>query len=123
MLGKIELLSILVSVGLLIFVLFLVRTKRLRLKYSLLWLLTFVIMLLLSCFPSILNKISLLMSIYYPPSLLFLVAFLFLLLIVLHYSMEISNLFESTKGLIQKFSIMNYKLEELEKKVNQLDKK
>lgn len=117
MLGKIELFSIVINVSLLFFVLFLIRTKRLRLQYSLLWLLTIVIMMLFSFFPFLLNKISFLVGIYYPPSLLFLVAFLFLLIIVLHYSIVISTLSRNNKSLIQKLSIVNYKLEELEKRL------
>lgn len=120
MLEKITFVTIVFSFGLLIFILYLVRTKRLRLQYSLLWLLTVVIMIVFSCFRFLLDRISFLIGIYYPPTLLFLVAFLFLLIIVLHYSVVISNLYKTNKALIQKFGIMNYKLEELEKKINDL---
>ena len=122
MLGKIELLSILVNLALLVFILFLVRTKRLRLRYSIIWLLTILVLLLFSCFRYLLDKISFFVGIHYPPTFLFLVAFLFLLVIVLHYSVEISRLSNTNNGLIQKLSITNYKLEELEKKIARLNK-
>ena len=122
MLGKIEFFSILINLGLLIFILFLIRTKRLRLRYSILWFLTIVVIILLSCSRPLVDRISFSVGIYYSPSFLFLAAFLFLLLIVLHFSIEISTLSGTNKGLIQKLSITSYKLEELEKKIDKLNK-
>ena len=119
---KIGILAVIFSLGLLIFILFLIRTKRLSVKYSILWLATCIVIMGLSCSPYILNSIAPIIGIQYPPSLLFLATFLFLLIIVLHFSVVISTIFDTMKGLIQKVSIMNYKLEELEKKINSLSK-
>lgn len=119
---KIEIITIIFSLGLLVVILFLVSSKRLRLQYSLLWFFTFAFIILLSLFPRMLDKISFLAGINYTPSLLFLLAFLFLLLIVLHYSVVISTLFETNKGLIQKISIMDYKIKELNKRIEELNK-
>ena len=113
--AKIELFSIVLNVGLLFLVLYLVWMKKLRLQYALLWLLTFVVMVLFTCFPYILDRVAPLVGIYYSPTLLFLVAFLFLLVIMLHYSVVISTLFENNKTLVQKFCVMRNSLENMKK--------
>lgn len=114
--AKIELFSILLNAGLLFLVLYLVWMKKLRLQYALLWLLTFVIMVFFSFSPFLIDRIAPFVGIHYSPSLLFITAFLFLLIIVLHYSVVISRLFETNKELIQKCGMMSHRLEKLEKR-------
>jgi hypothetical protein len=48
----------------------------------------------------------------YPPSLLFLVAFAFVLLILLHYSVVISILHEKSKTLAQELALLKAALKE-----------
>jgi hypothetical protein len=65
----------------------LIRRGRLKERYSLLWLCASALLLVLSLSREVLEYLSHAMGIYYPPSLLFLLAFLFLLLITLHFSL------------------------------------
>ena len=80
------------SVGALLLVLELVRRRRLREEYALLWLVTGAVLLLLSLSRPLLDTLAELTGIYYPPSALFLVALLFVLAILMHFSIVITRL-------------------------------
>ncbi len=107
-----KLLAIVASGLLLFIVVELVRRGRLKEKYSLLWLLSGGILLIFSSSRDILEYVSRLLGIFYPPSLLFLVAFLFLLLITLHFSVVISGLSEKNKQLAQEVALLHQQIEE-----------
>lgn len=111
---KIQVITGAVSISLLIIVFELIRRRRLREEYSLLWLLSGVVILLFSIFPKLLDVLSRSMGMYYLTTL-FVVSFLFLLFIVLHFSTVISKLSERNKDLAQELSILEFKLEELQK--------
>lgn len=91
----------------------LIRRGRLKERYSLLWLFSGVVLLVLSLSRGLLESIARAVGIFYPPSLLFLVAFIFLLLITLHYSVIISELSEKNKHLAQEIALLRMKIDEL----------
>lgn len=91
----------------------LIRRGRLKEKYSLLWLLAGGILLIFSSSRALLNFISKVLGIYYPPSFLFLLAFLFLLLITLHFSVVISGLSEKNKQLAQELALLRQEMREM----------
>lgn len=101
----IQIFAILFSIGLFAGIVDLIRRGMLKEQYSLLWLMAAVILLVLSVWRELLDKIALTIGVAYPPSLLFLVVFLFLLLIVLHFSVIISELSEKNKRLSQELAI------------------
>jgi len=107
-----KILAIVGSGALLFIVAELIRRGRLKEKYSLLWLLSGGILLIFSLSRDILEYVSRLLGIFYPPSLLFLVAFLFLLLITLHFSVVISGLFEKNKQLAQEVALLRQQIQE-----------
>jgi hypothetical protein len=111
-----DVLKILAIVGsgtVLLLVVELVRRGRLKERYSLLWLFAGGVLLVLSSSRTILEYISNLVGIYYPPSFLFLLAFLFLLLITLHFSVTISGLSEKNKRLAQEVALLRQEMREL----------
>lgn len=112
---RIQIISILISLGLLVMVLHLIATRRLRIQYSVVWLITCFMLLILSVWRSLLHKVANLVGIYYPPSLLFLMGFIFSLTIILHFSLFVSQLFEKNKELAQRLSILTLRVEALEK--------
>ena len=78
---------------LILVVLELVRGRRLKERYALLWLATGVVLLVLSAWRGGLNTIAGWLGVTsYPPAVLFAVATLFILLVLLHYSTVISKL-------------------------------
>lgn len=96
----------------LILVVELIRRGRLKEKYSLLWLFAGTILLVFSSSRGLLEYVSSLVGIYYPPSFLFLLAFLFLLLITLHFSSVISGLSEKNKQLAQELALLRQEMVE-----------
>ncbi|HEX9019701.1 MAG TPA: DUF2304 domain-containing protein [Nitrospirota bacterium] len=90
----------------------LIRRGRLKERYSLLWLLAGAVLLLLSSSRGLLEFVSRRFGIFYPPSFLFLLAFLFLLLITLHFSVVVSGLSEKNKQLAQEIALLRQQLRE-----------
>jgi hypothetical protein len=84
----------------------LIRRGKLKERYSLLWLLAGMVLLLLSASRDALDYVSHIVGIFYPPSFLFLVAFLFLLLITMHFSVVISGLTDKSKKLAQELALL-----------------
>jgi hypothetical protein len=109
----IKILAIVGSGSVLFAVIELIRRGRLKEKYSLLWLFAGGILLLLSSSRDLLNFISHLLGVFYPPSLLFLIAFLFLLLITLHFSVVVSGLTEKNKQLAQELAMLRQEMNRL----------
>ena len=107
-----KLLAVVGSVTLLIVVVELIRRGKLKERYSLLWLLAGGLLLFLSVSRGILNSLAALFGIFYPPSLLFLLAFFFLLLITLHFSVVLSGLSEKNKQLAQELALLRRELED-----------
>ncbi len=111
---RVEIVALLGSVGLLGFVLELVRRKKLAEGYSLLWLLTSIVLLILSLWRELLDVLAGLVGIFYPPAALFVVGFGFVLLILLQFSVVVSSLSAENRGLSQKLAIMDWRLRQLE---------
>ena len=112
---RVKIVAILSSVSLLFIVIELVRRKRLKEEYSLLWLLTTVALFILSFWRGLLDVLARLMGIFYPPTALFVVGFGFLLLILLHFSTVISKLSTENRVLTQRLGILSWQVKQLEK--------
>ncbi len=96
-------------------VLELIRKRRLRERYALLWLATGVVLLVLSAWRSGLNTIADWVGVTgYPPAVLFAVATLFILLVLLDYSTVISKLADQNTILAQKLALLESRLEDQE---------
>lgn len=89
----------------------LIRRGRLKERYSLLWLCASALLLMLSLSRTVLEYLSRALGVFYPPSLLFLLAFLFLLLITLHFSVVLSGLSEKNKQLAQELALLRQELQ------------
>lgn len=98
--------SVLGSGLLLAVVLELVRRRRLREQYALLWICTGVVLLALSGSRGLLDGLAGALGIRYPPSALFLVGFGFGLLILLHFSVVHSRLSRQVKTLAQEIALL-----------------
>lgn len=84
----------------------LVRRKRLMERYAILWLVAAATVLVLGLWQGLLTKLSHAAGIYYPPSALFAVAFLFVLVMLVHFSMTISRLSDQNKILAQRLALL-----------------
>ena len=111
--SRIQLVAILGSAALLFAVLEMVRRRRLMERYALLWLCSGVVLLALASWPGALSRISRLIGIFYPPTALFVVAFVFVLLLLLHFSTAVSRLSDQAKVLAQRLALLEERLNEL----------
>jgi hypothetical protein len=93
-------------------VLELIRSRRLQERYALLWLLTGGVILVLAVWRDLLGVVSSAIGIHYPPSALFAVAGVFILVVLLHYSTVISKLSETNKVLAQRLALLETELDE-----------
>ena len=104
------------SLVLLIAVLELVRRRRLREKYALLWILTAIVLLVLSVWRGAVTSIATTLGVSYGPTVLFAVGALFVLVVLLHYSTVISALTDRTVVLAQKVASLEQRIDELERR-------
>jgi hypothetical protein len=101
----------------LLFVIFeLIRRRRLQERYALLWILTGLVILVLSVWRSALSQLADLVGIAYPPSALFVLAAFFILTVLLHYSTVISKLADQNRILAQRLALLEHELEQSERK-------
>jgi hypothetical protein len=107
-----QILAVTFSFILIGFVIEAIRRNRLNERYAILWLGAGTVLLVLSIHLPLLDWVALSLGVSYPPSLLFLVAFIFLLGIVLHYSLVISSHRDSIRRLVQAVALLERALEE-----------
>lgn len=107
---RVEVVALAIVVCVLIFEL--VRRKHLMERYAILWLIAALTILLLGVWKGLLTKLSHAAGIYYPPSALFAVAFLFVLLMLVHFSITISRLSTQNKILAQRVALLQQRLDE-----------
>jgi hypothetical protein len=101
------------SFALLVVVFELIRSRRLRERYALLWLLTGVVLLALSLWRGGLNTMAGWFGVEtYPPAILGAVGALFFLLVLLHYSTVISRLADQNVILAQRLALLEQRLRE-----------
>jgi hypothetical protein len=109
---RVTLFAICASAGFLLYILEMVRRRKLREEYSILWLFGSALILVLSLKQDWLVGISHAVGIVYPPSFLFLVGILFILLILIHFSIAISKLHQMNKKMAQEIALMKADREE-----------
>jgi hypothetical protein len=107
-LNRISIIAFLVAAILLLYILEMVRRRKLREEYSILWLAGGAIMLVFSLKRDWLEWVSDAAGIYYPPSFLFLIGMLFILLILIHFSITISRLYQMNKKIAQELALMKH---------------
>ncbi len=113
---KQQIFSLLVSITVFVFTIDLVRKKRLREEYSLLWLATSTTMIILIIKYDWLVGITHLIGAVLPTTTLFLGSILFLLILSVQFSIKISKLTDQVKDLVQENALLRYEFEQAMKK-------
>jgi len=108
--GPIQILSILFSFFLLVLIVFLIRKKKIREEYAILWIVIFFVFLILSLFRGIIDKISLLLGIQYQPASLFLILIGCTFLLMFHFSLVISDLKKKINAMATALTILEESL-------------
>jgi hypothetical protein len=107
----VSILGALASFALVLIVLELIRSRRLRERYALLWLATFLVLTALSAWRDGLNTIAGWLGVTgYPPAVLFAVGLLFVIAVLLHYSTVISRLSDQNVVLAQRVALLEEEL-------------
>jgi len=112
---QIRLMAIVASCVILTIVVDLIRREKLRARYSLFWLLVGFTFLIFSLWTNLLNLVARIVGIYSLPNALFFVGFVGTVVILLNFSVIISTLSLENKKLMEKLSILSWRVEELEK--------
>ncbi len=119
--SRVQIVAILVTGGLFVLVFELVRRRRLMERYALLWLFAAATLLGLAVWRNLLETIASAVGIFYAPSALFVIAFGFVLIMLLHYSLVTSRLADQNKVLAQRLGLLQQRLDELEGRQAELE--
>src|SRR4029077_14489541 len=93
------------------FIFHLVRSRRLRAKYSVLWFSIGLGLAVLAIFPDLLVWVSDLFGISYAPATFMLLALSSLLVLALRFSWELSRLEDRTRALAEEYALLREKVE------------
>jgi hypothetical protein len=104
--GRAHLLLVFMTLGIVGFVLHLVRSSRLRAKYAMLWTTVGVGLVVLAAFPALLDRTALEVGIFYPPAAFLMAAVAFLFVLAVHFSYELSRLEERTRTLAEEVALL-----------------
>jgi hypothetical protein len=107
------------SLIMIVSVFIMVRARRLREKYSLVWFLIGLFILIMSVFTGLMDWFSNLIGVYYAPSAFFAILIASAYLLLLKVSVSLSGLKLHNKALTQELGLAKLKLEELEKRLNE----
>jgi hypothetical protein len=101
-----RILAVAISLGMFVMVIELVRRRRLKEEYSVLWIATSVVILVLSVWFELLLKITDVIGAVLPSSSLFFFGLAFALLMLLHFSVRVSELERTITVLVQEVGLM-----------------
>lgn len=101
------------SVALLVFLVVLLRTRRLREKYAIAWMVVGVGIVVFGAFPGVVSALARLVGVQTPSNLLFALASIVLLLVCIQLSSEITTLEEETRTLTEEVALLRFDVERL----------
>lgn len=108
-----QIFALVASVGLLIFIVEMVRRRHLREEYSWLWIFIGVVILVLSVWFGLLEWLTHLIGAVVPISTLFVFGIFFLVVTNIYFSIRISALTTQVKNLAQQLAILDHYVKEL----------
>lgn len=112
---RISIAAAVASALLILVVLELIRGRRLKERYALLWLATGAVLFVLSVWRGGLNTIAGWLGVSgYPPAILFAAAILFVIVVLLHYSTVLSRLADDNVRLAQEVALLRARLDAVE---------
>jgi hypothetical protein len=104
---RIRILTIGGAVAILLMVIELVRRRKLKEEYSVLWVITAVLTLLVSIWFALLRNLTSVIGAISPASTLFFFGLLFCIVLLLHFSVRISSLERRLTTLVQEVGLMS----------------
>jgi len=116
---KTRVLAIAGSIALLLFVVELVRRRRLKEEYSVLWTLTALTLLVMAVVPDLLMTLTSAIGAVLASSTLFFIALIFVMVMLLHFSVRISHLERSLTSLVQELGLMAVERDTLQRELGE----
>lgn len=118
---RVSIAAAIASILVILIVLELIRGRRLKERYALLWLATGIVLLILSLWRGALTTIAGWVGVEtYPPAILFAAATLFIIIVLLHYSTVLSRLTDDNVRLAQEIGLIRERLRAHESALEQL---
>ncbi|WP_394200600.1 DUF2304 domain-containing protein [Marinagarivorans algicola] len=118
---RIQLFSIVGSFALLFFILSLIKKKKLKEEYALLWIGASIVFASFSIFRPALEYLAKFLGIHYAPTALLLMLIMAITIILIHYSTVISKLSEQTKRLTQEIALLRHDVDSKQETSNDND--
>lgn len=109
---RIQIISILGSLAVMFIVFQLIRGRKLREEYALLWFGASVALMVVSFWRNSLEYAARLAGVAYPPSLLFLGVIVLGFFLALHYSISLSRLEDQNKRLAQEVALLRHRIDQ-----------
>jgi hypothetical protein len=103
---NLRIIGIVGSVGLLLFILEAVRRRQLKEEYTVLWVITGVVLLLLAAWPGLLRDVRNLIGASSEASTLYFFGLLFVVALVLHFSVRVSRLERRVVSMMQEIALL-----------------
>lgn len=119
---RFQFISVFGSIFAILFVIELIRRRKIKEEYSLLWLFLGFSFLAMSLSQTLINKLAALIGIVYSPAALLLFLILGCFAILIHYSAVITKITTKNKDLVQELSILKYEFEEFKNKLEAKEK-
>jgi len=116
---RVQWIGIIFSLTYIAVILVLIHRKKIKEEYSLLWLFSGLVFLIISIWMKVLHLFSFLIGIAYPPAALFLIMLLAVILILIHYSMVVSKMSDQIKTLVQEQGLLKMEIDRLRMKKDQ----
>jgi hypothetical protein len=110
-----QMVAALLALGMFIFAVDMVRRRKLKEEYSLLWIGVTAAMALLAFWPGLLIGITNMVGAFNANSIIFLFGLGFLTIVAVHYSIRLSDLTDRNKDLAQSVAILSMEIETLRK--------
>ena len=104
---RIRVVSILISTFIFAMIILLVRRKKLREEFALIWIVAGVVIVTMATWVDMVSFVSRLTGILTPPSVIFVLGILFLVLINLQLSIKVSKNQDDIKDLAQKIALID----------------
>lgn len=114
--SRLQVIMIIASLLFLCYIVFMLRGKKIELKYTLAWLIAGISLFFTALFPNLLRLLSNLLNIIEPVNTLFVFIIFFILLILFTLTIALSRNANRVKTLTQEIGIIKLELEKLLKK-------
>jgi hypothetical protein len=112
---RIQYIAIVGSLVVLGFILELIRKKKIKEEFSLLWLFSGMVFLIFSFWRRGLEVLAIFLGIGYAPAALFLLLIMAIYIILIHYSVILSELAETSKTLVQEVGLLKFEIQNIRK--------